>query len=141
MEWSPTHEEMAILREELSKKLSLVQTVTKFTDTVEEVSSGRFSHRCICPNPGHKNGQERTPSFFMSEDEDFFRCWGCGFHGDVFDLLERMKGVPADVLAVNFAKKHDLNLVELLGNKTLKVSPKREIRKLNLKISLFLHTL
>lgn len=36
---------------------------------------------------------EKSPSFKVDLREPFFRCFGCGERGDVFDFLKRMEGV------------------------------------------------
>lgn len=41
-----------------------------------------------CPFHG-----EDTPSFTVSNDKDFYHCFGCGAHGDVFDYLIHSRGI------------------------------------------------
>lgn len=36
---------------------------------------------------------DRTPSFQVSSERQNFRCWGCGVHGDVVDLVAAIDGV------------------------------------------------
>ncbi|WP_026986537.1 CHC2 zinc finger domain-containing protein [Fodinicurvata fenggangensis] len=36
---------------------------------------------------------ERTPSFKIREGQDFFHCFGCGAHGDVLELAQRLAGL------------------------------------------------
>ena len=36
---------------------------------------------------------EKTPSFTVNDKKGFFHCFGCGAHGDVFDWLERGRGM------------------------------------------------
>src|SRR3546814_19092627 len=36
---------------------------------------------------------EKTPSFSVSSDKDFFHCFGCGAHGDVIELTMRRSGI------------------------------------------------
>ena len=37
--------------------------------------------------------QERTPSFYIVEDEGFFHCFGCGAHGDAIGFVMRADNV------------------------------------------------
>lgn len=45
--------------------------------------------RAICPIPTHR---ETTPSFVVFVREDRFKCFGCGAHGDVYDLIRLIYG-------------------------------------------------
>src|SRR3546814_15276536 len=36
---------------------------------------------------------EKTPSFSVSSDKDFFHCFGCGAHGDVIEFTMRSYGI------------------------------------------------
>ena len=36
---------------------------------------------------------EKTPSFSISESEQYFHCFGCGEKGDVFSFVQKYEGV------------------------------------------------
>ncbi|MBF0460255.1 MAG: DNA primase [Magnetococcales bacterium] len=42
----------------------------------------------LCPFHG-----EKTPSFNVRPDQGFYKCFGCGVGGDVFDFLIRLRGM------------------------------------------------
>jgi DNA primase len=42
-----------------------------------------------CPLPDH---EDRTPSFYVYPEGKAY-CYGCGFHGDVIDLYQRVEGL------------------------------------------------
>ncbi|MBF0401342.1 MAG: DNA primase [Magnetococcales bacterium] len=42
----------------------------------------------LCPFHG-----EKTPSFSVRPDQGFYKCFGCGVGGDVFDFLIRIRGI------------------------------------------------
>lgn len=42
---------------------------------------------CRCPLPGH---EDRTPSFYVKAATNTWRCFGCGIHGSVIDLVMRV---------------------------------------------------
>lgn len=46
------------------------------------LGSGRLEGRCV--NPDH---EDKTPSLSIYPDTQIFRCYGCGAHGDVLDLV------------------------------------------------------
>ena len=37
--------------------------------------------------------EDRTPSFTVCDDKEFAHCFGCGWHGDVFDFLQAIEHV------------------------------------------------
>lgn len=112
--WPLSGEELRALRESLARQMSMVKVIDRFSKQIEEVGAGNFTHKCICPNPEHKQGNERTPSFYFSEETKQFVCWGCGINGDLFDFLELMLKRPADQLAQNYAKKKQVDVEECL---------------------------
>ncbi|MBF0162602.1 MAG: DNA primase [Magnetococcales bacterium] len=42
----------------------------------------------LCPFHG-----EKTPSFSVRPDQGYFKCFGCGVGGDVFDFLVKIRGI------------------------------------------------
>lgn len=128
-EWPLTTEEIRALKHGLSQKMSLLQILNKYSRSVEPISSSSFTHRCICPNPAHKGGNERTPSFYFSETDKEFVCWGCGLKGSIFDLLEVLLNEPADKLAKEYARRENISLEQCL--KDLPALPQFDIEELN----------
>jgi hypothetical protein len=51
--------------------------------------------KCPCPLPAHKG--EKTPSFCLFPEDDHFHCFGCGAHGDIFDLTRQVLGIDGFV--------------------------------------------
>lgn len=56
--------------------------------------SGKFTHKCACPNPEHKSGKERSASFYFNKDNGQFFCYGCNIYGNSFDLLKLLGEDP-----------------------------------------------
>jgi DNA primase len=54
--------------------------------TLKEAGGGRFTGLC----PFH---QEKTPSFSVNRDQQFFHCFGCGKGGDVVSFLREFEGL------------------------------------------------
>ncbi|MEY8700218.1 DNA primase [Streptococcus ferus] len=57
----------------------------------EVVSLTKSGHNYLGLCPFHK---EKTPSFNVVEDKQFFHCFGCGKSGDVFKFIEEYRNVP-----------------------------------------------
>jgi DNA primase len=49
--------------------------------------SGRLLGRCVSPEH-----EDKTPSMTVYPDEQRFKCYGCGEHGDVIDLVRLVEG-------------------------------------------------
>lgn len=58
--------------------------------------------------PFHK---EKTPSFTVSDDKDFYHCFGCGVHGDLIDFVMEYNRVPfkeaCEILGGEREENHD----------------------------------
>lgn len=68
------------------------------------------SAKACCPF--HK---EKTPSFHVSSDRGFYKCFGCGEHGDIFTFVQKFEGIPfpeavrklADRAGVKIEERYD----------------------------------
>jgi len=70
--------------EELRGRLTLSGVVGR---RVKLERAGREFKACC---PFHN---EKTPSFYVNDDKNFFHCFGCGAHGDVIGFRMRSDGV------------------------------------------------
>lgn len=68
----------------LKKKLSISTVVSR------HVAVQRRGSRLIGLCPFHK---EKSPSFFIFEQDDTYHCFGCKAHGDIFDFIMAVKGL------------------------------------------------
>lgn len=59
-------------------------------DYVKLKPSGSSKARWVGLCPFH---QEKTPSFCVSDDRGFYKCFGCGASGDVLTFLQQINGV------------------------------------------------
>lgn len=71
--------------EELKDRLHLTDVVKTH---VTLKSKGRGEYLGLCPF--HK---EKTPSFTVNNDKQFYHCFGCGAHGDMFKFLSDVEGI------------------------------------------------
>ena len=70
--------------DEIRARLSLSDIVSR---RVKLTQRGR-EHTGLCPFHN-----EKSPSFTVSNDKNFYHCFGCGAHGDVIGYLMRSDGV------------------------------------------------
>lgn len=74
--------------------MSQIEQVKEATDIIEIINervplqrSGR-NYRANCPFHG-----EKTPSFFVNDQIQRYKCFGCGETGDAFTFLEKYEGM------------------------------------------------
>ena len=67
----------------LKKKLSINTVVSRY------IAVQRRGSRLIGLCPFHK---EKSPSFFIFEQDDTYHCFGCKAHGDIFSFTMSIKG-------------------------------------------------
>lgn len=65
-------------------KSKLVEVAHRYLDGIEK--NGK-DYLALCPFHS-----EKTPSFTVSEDKEFFYCFGCGASGDAIDLVSHFDG-------------------------------------------------
>lgn len=74
-------------KEVISEIKNSVNIVDIIGETVALTKAGR-NFLGLCPFHG-----EKTPSFNVVEDKQFYHCFGCGKSGDVFKFIEDYRGV------------------------------------------------
>jgi DNA primase len=70
--------------DEIKEKVSIVDIVSRYVT----LSPGGRNLRGCCPLHG-----EKTPSFYVSPDDGYWKCFGCGKGGDVIKFIEEIEKV------------------------------------------------
>ena len=70
--------------EEIKDRIDIVQLVSKY---VPLKRAGR-NYQALCPFH-----QEKTPSFTVSPEKQFFHCFGCNASGDIFQFVMKMENL------------------------------------------------
>lgn len=71
--------------EEIRNKSDIVEVISRYLPSMKKSGS---NYVALCPF--HK---EKTPSFTVSREKGFFKCFGCGKSGDVFKFVEFYENV------------------------------------------------
>lgn len=79
---------LLIDKEIISDIKNSVNIVEIVGEVVALTKAGR-NYLGLCPFHG-----EKTPSFNVVEEKQFYHCFGCGKSGDVFKFIEDYRGVP-----------------------------------------------
>lgn len=80
----------------LVDKVSILDILNKWGIGFSPCQTGDFTHKLRCPLPSHTiaGGRERTASFYVSEDQNKFFCFGCLAKGNVIDFVSLYTGKP-----------------------------------------------
>ncbi|TCD46465.1 DNA primase [Streptococcus sp. X16XC17] len=76
-----------ISKDTINEIKAAVNIVDVIGETVALTKAGR-NYLGLCPFHG-----EKTPSFNVVEDKQFYHCFGCGKSGDVFKFIEETQGI------------------------------------------------
>ncbi|MEW4353917.1 DNA primase [Streptococcus pneumoniae] len=88
----------------------------------------------LCPFHG-----EKTPSFNVVEDKQFYHCFGCGKSGDVFKFLEDYRGITfMDAVAV-LAERVGIQLAVESREHTPRKHPHQELYDIHTEAAKFYH--
>jgi len=87
--------------QQLKGQIDIVQVISEYV-RLRRVGS-RYSGLC----PFHN---EKTPSFSVSADHQFFRCFGCDAKGDVFNFVMMIEGITFWEALRKLADQHGIAL-------------------------------
>ncbi|MBO6264368.1 MAG: DNA primase, partial [Clostridia bacterium] len=91
--------------EKLKEKNDIVSVVGKYCTLKKQGSS----YWACCPLPGHS---EKTPSFSINENGQFFKCFGCGRGGDVIKFVMTMENLDFQGAVKMLAEQSGIPLPE-----------------------------
>lgn len=74
--------------ERIKQAINLFEAIQRWYPSIELRKIG-YQWGCSCPFHN-----EKTPSFFVSQDGSFFRCFGCDEKGDLFSFVMRYERLP-----------------------------------------------
>jgi hypothetical protein len=74
---------------EMRSKVSVVQILSDEYGLVFE-QRNQSHHRGHCPYPDHRDS---SPSFDIDDETGYYKCWGCGRHGDLINFFMDIDGL------------------------------------------------
>ena len=80
--------------------------------------------------------QEKTPSFSVSPSKGFYKCFGCGKGGSVYNFLMEMEGLNFPEAIKRVAEISGVMLPEPVDDKNYEQSKKRSVEKKQLALSI-----
>ncbi len=107
--------------DELKNRADIVRIIGDFVDLKKKGSN--WMGCC----PFHS---EKTPSFSVSQNKGFYKCFGCGKGGNVYTFLMETQGMPFPEAVEEVAQKSGIPLPEPVDDKTYqKRKEKKEVEK------------
>ena len=94
---------------ELKQKNNVIDIVGKYCALKKKGSN----YWACCPLPGHS---EKTPSFTVNENGQFYKCFGCGRGGDVITFIMTMENMDYVEAVKYLAEQARMPLPEDDGN-------------------------
>ncbi len=107
--------------EEIKQRVDIVDVISNYVRL--EKSGTQFKGRC----PFHN---EKSPSFYVSPAKNFYHCFGCAAHGDIFTFTMNIENIPfkdalklmaekAGVSLSTFKKEENSRSFEILEKATI----------------------
>lgn len=119
--------------EEIKTKNDIIDTISRY---VQLKKSGQ-NHMGLCPF--HK---EKTPSFSVLEEKQFYHCFGCGETGDVIKFIMKIENVDFVEATTLLGERVGIRIEENVESKKEKeeLSRKNRICELNREAAMFYHS-
>lgn len=93
--------------EEIRQRADIVDVVGQYV-ALREAGNNRWKACC----PFH---DEKTPSFYVSRDKGFYKCFGCGKSGDVFKFLIETENITFPEAKRMLAERYGVALPKYTG--------------------------
>lgn len=126
-----------LTKEKINQLKQSVNIVDIIGETVALTKTGR-NFLGLCPFHG-----EKTPSFNVVEEKQFYHCFGCGKSGDVFKFIEDFHGVSfTDAVAIVAEKAgYQLDVSPSFQHEEKKANPHQVLYDIHRDAAKFYHAL
>ena len=118
--------------EEIKNNANIVEVIG---DVISLQKAGR-NYLGLCPFHG-----EKTPSFNVVEDKQFYHCFGCGRSGDVFKFIEEYQGVPFMEAVQILGQRVGIEVEKPLYSEQKPVSPHQALYDMHEDAAKFYHAI
>lgn len=89
---------------EIKDRVPLSDLISEYGIEVKRAGS---SLKACCPFHN-----EKTPSFHINNEKGFYKCFGCGEHGDVITFVQKYEGIPFAEALKKLAERAGVKLEE-----------------------------
>jgi len=103
---------------------SFIETLLERVDIVEVIAArvdlkpaGRGEHKALCPFH-----DEKTPSFTVSAEKQFYHCFGCGAHGTAIGFIMHYDGLEFPAAVEDLAHAAGLDVPREAGSEPVRTN-------------------
>ena len=118
--------------EEIKNNANIVEVIG---DVISLQKAGR-NYIGLCPFHG-----EKTPSFNVVEDKQFYHCFGCGRSGDVFKFIEEYQGVSFMEAVQLLGERVGIQLAMPVQSRPQQASPHQALYDMHEEAARFYHAI
>lgn len=122
-------------KDTISEIKNSVNIIDIIGEVVALIKSGR-NYLGLCPFHG-----EKTPSFNVVEDKQFYHCFGCGKSGDVFKFIEEYRGVSFSEAAEILAERSGMPLRTTSIERPIQKNPHQDLYDIHTEAAKFYHAI
>ncbi|MFH1790186.1 MAG: DNA primase [bacterium] len=112
----------------IKDKLDIVQIISEYI----QLKKAGINYKACCPFH-----HEKTPSFMVNAERQFFHCFGCSKSGDVFTFLQEMEGLDFPEALKLLADRAGVKIESYRSE--INKSQKNRIKEINEKAAFFFH--
>jgi len=114
-----TYSEVDVVQQTINKANS-VNLLDIFN--IYDININIYSRKINCPFPFHKNGQEKSASFYHYNDNNSFYCFGCKTGGKPVDFISMYEGISRYSAALAIINNFDTYEIENVENNIVNYS-------------------
>lgn len=96
-----------VLSEETIQQVRTQSNIVKVVGERVKLQRAGRSHKGLCPFH-----QEKTPSFHVNEERNFYHCFGCHAHGDSIRFVQETEGLSFVEAVTDLARRFGVEIVE-----------------------------
>lgn len=115
------------IAEEIKSRCNIVDVISR---TIDLKRTG-VNYKGLCPFHN-----EKTPSFIVSDEKQYFTCYGCGASGDVIEFIKKYYNLDFMEAVKRLASEYNIDISEFMYDKE---SDKAELYEINRLAALFFY--
>ncbi len=115
--------------ERIKQKIDIIDLIGEY---LQLKSAGTY-HKGLCPFHN-----EKTPSFTVNKEKQFFHCFGCSKNGDIFNFIQEIEGMDFPEALRFLAQKAGVTL-EQRAQSQVNQNQKNRLKDINQKTAFFYH--
>ncbi|MBT3356532.1 DNA primase [bacterium] len=104
-------------KEQVKENLTVADLVGEYV----KLDKAGINHKALCPFHN-----EKTPSFMVNTERNFWYCFGCQRGGDIFSFLMEIEGLDFHQALIRLAEKTNIELPKFQGKVSVENRTKKQ---------------